>query len=100
MTSSITELAIPCAVSVKVTGDELAVELEDGRSLTVPIAWFPRLAHATVAERGNWRLIGRGAGIRWSDIDEDISVESLLAGRASQESQASLARWLKDRKTS
>lgn len=97
MASFAHDLTIPCATAVRFGADDLVIELEDGRSLSVPIAWFPRLAHGTEAERANWRLIGRGEGIHWSDLDEDISVESLIAGRASQESQASLAKWLKGR---
>jgi hypothetical protein len=69
----------------------------DGRTLTVPLAWYPRLAHGRPEERANWRLIGRGEGIHWPDLDEDISVDGLLAGRRSGESQASLARWLAER---
>ncbi|MGH9719913.1 MAG: DUF2442 domain-containing protein [Bryobacteraceae bacterium] len=64
----------------------------------MPLAWFPRLARGTQPERAHWRLIGRGAGIYWPDLDEDISVESLLAGRRSGESQASLRRWIEGRK--
>ena len=78
--------------------EALAVDLADGRTITVPLAWFPRLAHGTAAERANWRLIGGGVGIHWPDLDEDISVESLLAGRRSGETQASLRRWLTARK--
>ena len=59
--------------------------------------WYPRLAHATTEERDRWRLIGQGEGIHWPDLDEDISVDNLLAGRASGESQASLRRWLEGR---
>jgi hypothetical protein len=82
------------AVDVKVTEDELSVVLEDGRTLVVPVAWYPRLAHSSQRQRARWRLIGRGLGIHWPAIDEDISVEGLLAGRRSGESQASLKRWL------
>ena len=82
------------AQRVEITEDALVVELVDGRTLTVPLAWYPRLAHGRPAERANWRLIGRGEGIHWPDLDEDISVEGLLAGRRSGESQASLTRWL------
>jgi hypothetical protein len=82
------------AVDVKVTEDELCVVLEDGRTLVVPLAWYPRLAHSSQRERGRWRLLGRGLGIHWPKIDEDISVEGLLAGRRSSESQASFKRWL------
>ena len=85
------------AVGVEVRDDALTVELNDGRAISVPLAWYPRLLHATPKERGSWRLIGRGQGIHWDDLDEDISVEGLLAGRASGESQASFKRWLDGR---
>lgn len=68
----------PLAVSVECTSDDLSVELADGRSVTVPLVWFPRLQHASDAEKANWRMIGGGVGIHWEDVDEDISVESLL----------------------
>lgn len=83
--------------AVTVTADTLSVELSDGRSLSVPLAWFPRLLHGNAEERGRWELIGRGSGIHWPDLDEDISLEGLLAGRSSGESQQSLDRWLKSR---
>ncbi len=97
MTTSVLEIEVPVAQRVAVTRDTLRVDLSDGRTISVPLAWFPRLLHATTAERRNWRLIGRGEGIHWKDLDEDISVEGLLAGRPSGESQASLARWLRQR---
>jgi hypothetical protein len=81
------------------TDDSLVVDLSDGRTLSVPIAWFPRLLHATLAERRNWRLIGRGEGIHWPELDEDISIEGLIAGRRSGESPQSLKRWLDQRRT-
>jgi hypothetical protein len=74
------------------------VDLADGRTITAPVAWFPRLANGSPAERANWRLIGRGDGIHWPDLDEDVSVEGLLAGRRSGESQESLRRWLQGRR--
>jgi hypothetical protein len=74
------------AITVAVSDDSLTLELSDGRVITVPVSWFPRLAHGTAAERNHSRLIGRGEGIHWPDLDEDISVESLLAGRKSNES--------------
>ena len=80
------------------TDDALIVELVDGRTLSVPIAWYPRLAHGTPAERAEWRFIGRGEGIHWPQLDEDVNVEGLLAGRRSGETQASLQRWLHARK--
>ena len=72
---------------------------EDGRTITVLLAWFPRLARGTPAERAKWRLIGRGEGIHWPELDEDISVASLLAGRRSGETQESLRRWLQQRES-
>ncbi|HWW76818.1 MAG TPA: DUF2442 domain-containing protein [Pyrinomonadaceae bacterium] len=87
------------AQSVTVTDDALAVDLSDGRSISVPLAWFPRLLHGTQEERDNWRLIGEGEGIHWPDLDEDIRVENLLAGKPSGESQSSFKRWLEKRPT-
>ena len=97
MIISIEETPAPTAHSVKITLDTLTVDLTDGRTISVPLAWFPRLLHGTREERNNWRLIGRGDGIHWKDLDEDISVENLLAGRASGESQASFKKWLATR---
>ncbi len=85
------------AQKVAVTDDALAVDLSDGRSISVPLAWFPRLLHGTEAERNNWRLVGDGEGVHWPDLDEDISVENLLAGKPSGESQSSFKRWLEKR---
>jgi len=85
------------AQHVTVTDDAVSVDLADGRTITVPLAWFPRLLHASRAERANWRLVGGGEGIHWADLDEDISVEGLVVGRPSGESQASLAKWLASR---
>ena len=85
------------AENVRVTSESLSVELSDGRNVTAPLAWFPRLQRATAKERNNWRLIGRGEGIHWPDLDEDISVEGLMRGEPSGESQQSFQRWLKKR---
>ena len=90
---------IPIAQAINVTADTLEVKLSDGRSVLTPLNWYPRLLHATQQERENWRLMGRGEGIHWEDLDEDISVEGILAGRASAESQKSLQRWLAMRQT-
>ena len=98
MSISGTELREALAQGVTAGDEALIVDLADARTITVPLAWFPRLAHGTPAQRANWRLIGGGAGIHWPDLDEDISVESLLAGRRSGETQASLRRWLQARK--
>lgn len=94
MTTSRVEIEIPNAIAIEITEDALTVELSDGRSISVPLAWYPRLLHATAMERANWRLIGKGQGMHWDDLDEDISVEGLLAGRHSGESQSSFKRWL------
>ena len=86
------------ALNVAISEDSLTVEMAEGRAITVPLGWFPRLLHANATERLNWRLIGRGEGICWPEIDEDISVESLLAGRRSRESGESLRKWLDGRR--
>ena len=97
MSISAVEIRLPKAEDVRVTEDTLTVELSDGRTISVPLEWFPRLVHATPEEINKWRLIGEGRGIHWEDIDEDISVEGLLAGKASGESQASFKKWLSRR---
>ena len=97
MSISAVEIAVPHAESVTVTDDTLSIDLSDGRTISVPLAWFPRLLHAAQAERNNWRLIGKGHGIHWEDVDEDINVEDLLAGRPSGESQVSFKKWLEKR---
>ena len=89
----------PLATGARVTEDALVVDLDDGRTLSVPLAWYPRLLHGTPAERTEWRLIGRGDGLHWPALDEDISVAGLLAGRPSAESPRSLERWLAGRTT-
>ena len=95
------EIKVPEALNVSLTDDTLSVDLSDGRSISVPIAWFPRLLHSSEQERNNWRLIGKGQGIHWEDIDEDIdediSIEGLIAGRPSGESQESFKKWLAKR---
>jgi hypothetical protein len=98
MSSSPADAHEPRAVAVVVTDETISVDLADGRTVSAPIAWYPRLAHATVAERSNWRFVGHGEGIHWPELDEDISVGGLLAGRSSRESNASLENWLADRK--
>lgn len=82
---------------VAVSEDTLTVDLSDGRSISALLAWYPRLWHGTEIERAHWRLIGQGEGIHWPDLDEDISVEGLILGRPSNESQKSLQRWLDGR---
>ena len=100
MSTSVVSQKIPSAQDVNVTDDTLRVDLGDGRTISVPLAWFPRLVHATANERNNWRLIGSGEGIHWENLDEDNSIEGLLAGHASGESQASFKKWLEKRNPS
>jgi hypothetical protein len=100
MSISATELKEATAQNVSLSNDALVVDLADGRTITAPLAWFPRLAHGTPLERATWRFVDGGEGIHWPDLDEDISIESLLAGRRSGETQESLRRWLDSRKAS
>ena len=76
----------PVAVDVIFTADTFRVTLDDGRELSVPLAWFPRLMHGTAEQQGQWELIGKGEGLHWEALDEDISVAGLLAGRGDQTS--------------
>lgn len=99
MSISEVQIEVPKAEDVTVTEDTLTVDLSDGRTISVPLAWFPRLLHASSGERKHWRLIGKGEGIHWMDIDEDISIENLLLGKPSGESQPSFKRWLAARST-
>lgn len=85
-------------VNVSVTEDTLAVDLEDGRTIAVPITWYPRLAYGTPQERANFQISSAGYGIHWPDLDEDIGVEGLLRGKKSTESPASFERWLQRRR--
>jgi len=94
MSISGTEVREALATRVTASDEALTADLADGRTIVVPLAWFPRLAHGTPAQRANWRLIGGGVGIHWPDLDEDISVGSLLSG----ETQESLRRWLEARR--
>ena len=94
MNVSTLKVSVPEAMTVEVTDDTLTAELSDGRTVSVPLSWYPRLIHATPEERRNWRLIGAGEGIHWPAVDEDISVEMLLGGWPSGESQSSFKRWL------
>ena len=89
----------PIAMHVTVTEDKLIVDLADGRSLGVPLTWYPRLVHGTPAERQHWQLLGDGYAIEWPDLDEHIGVEGLLAGRHSGESSKSFERWLTARRS-
>ncbi len=88
----------PAAATVTCTPRRLTVGLRDGRTIAVPLAWYPRLAAATPQERAHWQLLGDGYAIEWPDVDEHIGVEGLLAGRRSGESRQSLDRWLATRR--
>ncbi|NUO80821.1 DUF2442 domain-containing protein [candidate division KSB1 bacterium] len=85
------------AQGVSVSANALSVDLTDGRTITVPLAWYPRLLHGTAKERNHWRLIGNGEGIHWPELDEDLSVEGIVLGRPSAESSRSFQRWLEQR---
>jgi hypothetical protein len=97
MNSSAVELKTAIATKVNVSKDTLSVELADGRTIGVPLAWYPRLLHATAKERNSWQFIAGGRGIHWPDVDEDISVANLLAGQPSGESPGSFQLWLAKR---
>jgi hypothetical protein len=91
-------LNLPRAIKVSVTDDTLTVDLEDGRTVSIPIGWYPRLAHGTPAERANFQIAGAGLGLHWPDLDEDIGIEGILLGKRSSESPQSFEKWLKARK--
>ena len=93
MSSSTAPMETAAARNVRVTDAALVVELQDGRVVSVPLAWYPRLMEGSAAERKRWELIGPGVGIHWPALDEDISVDGLLRGLPSGESAASLERW-------
>lgn len=84
---------------IAINENSLTVSLADGRTMTVPLEWFPRLVHATPAERNNWRLIGKGEGLHWPELDEDINIHDLLLGKRSAESRSSFDRWLVKRRS-
>jgi hypothetical protein len=92
-------LSVTRVVSVSVTDDTLSVDLEDGRTIAVPIGWYPRLAHGTPEERSHFQISGAGYGIHWPDLDEDIGIEGLLLGKRSTESPESFERWLRRRQS-
>ncbi len=96
-TSESDTVQLALAQSAHVTEDAIAVALADGREISAPLAWYPRLLHATTEERANLRLIGDGEGIHWPDLDEDVSIDNLIAGRPSGESQSSFKHWLEQR---
>jgi len=91
-------LSLPRITNVLVTDDTLAVDLEDGRTISVPLSWYPRLVYGTAEERAHFQISGAGYGIHWPDLDEDIGIEGLMLGKKSTESPASFERWLQQRK--
>src|ERR1017187_4032257 len=93
MSSSAVETQETRAQSVKVTGEALTVDLVDGRTIIVPLVWFPRLWHGNPRERSHFEMFGQGRYIHWPDLDEDLTVTGLLAGRQSGESLESLEKW-------
>jgi hypothetical protein len=97
MSSSAVNHREALATRAEVSDDILSVELADGRTIAVPLAWYPRLMHGTAEERAAWRLIAGGRGIHWPALDEDISITNLLAGQPSAESQNSFKKWLAGR---
>jgi hypothetical protein len=98
MCSSTLESGSVLAQAVQVTDDGLKVPLSDGRTISVPLVRYPRRVHGTESERNKWEFNGGGTGIHWADLDEDISVEGLILGWPSGESQWSLQRWQEQRK--
>ena len=98
MTSLMVDLLeVPKIQTIEITDDTLSVDLSDGRTISVPLAWYPRLLHSSVNERNSWRLTGSGEGIHWHQLDEDISVKNIILGQPSGESQTSFQRWLNER---
>jgi len=88
------EVTLARVLTVEVTDDTLSVDLEDGRTVSVPLGWYPRLSHGTDSERNNFEISGAGYGVHWPDLDEDIGVQGLLLGKRSSESPSSFERWL------
>ncbi len=98
MTSLTIELLeIPKIQNLNITDDTLSVDLSDGRTISVPLAWYPRLLNASETERNDWQTIGEGEGIHWEELDEDISTKNLILGQPSGESQKSFQKWLNNR---
>lgn len=97
LTIDVLDIDIPTIRSIEITDDTLSVDLSDGRTISVPLAWYPRLLHGSIEERQDWRLIGGGEGIHWVQLDEDISVKNIILGQPSGESQKSFQRWLSQR---
>ena|SRR5215208_3120712 len=96
--SVVVTLNLPRIMKVSVTEDTLSLDLEDGRTISAPIGWYPRLAQGSPAERTNVQIAGAGFGLHWPDLDEDIGIEGILLGKRSNESPQSFEKWLKARK--
>ncbi|MCE2494672.1 MAG: DUF2442 domain-containing protein [Alphaproteobacteria bacterium] len=94
MAISTVSIDVPGAITIDVTGDSLTAELSDGRTISVPLAWYPRLIHATPEERNNWEIHAEGRHLHWPDLDEDLSIEMLVTGQKSGESRRSFNQWL------
>ena len=94
MAISTFSIDVPGAITVDVTGESLTAGLSDGRTISVPLAWYPRLIHATPEERNNWEIHAEGRHLHWPDLDEDLSIEMLVIGQKSGESRRSFNRWL------
>ncbi len=92
--STIELLEVPTIQKLCLDDETLTVDLSDGRTISVPLSWYPRLVHGSDAERNNYRFIGGGSGIHWNELDEDISIQNLIIGQPSGESQKSFRRWL------
>jgi hypothetical protein len=90
-------LEVPNIQQVTVTEEALSVDLSDGRTISVPLAWYPRLLQGSTEERNSYRFIGGCCGIHWHELDEDISLKNLILGQPSGESQKSFQRWLDSR---
>lgn len=97
MNSLVIEVEEAKAQSVLVSEDSLTIDLVDGRTVIVPLTWYPRLWYGTQEERLNFEIIGGGTILHWPDLDEDLSVSGILAGRQSGESHRSLKKWLEER---
>jgi len=95
--SVVVTLSLPRIKDVSVTEDTLSVDLEDGRTVLVPIGWYPRLAHGTPDERSNVSIAGAGFGLHWPDLDEDIGIDGILLGKRTNESPQSFEKWLQKR---
>lgn len=100
MTTLAFEIRLTQIQIISISEDTLMADLSDGRTISVPLNWYPRLLHGTPEERANWRLIGQGEGIHWPDLDEDISVENLIYGQPSGENQKSFQKWQESRNKS